>query len=210
MGLRPMICLTALSPASFHRAFGIVDVEQELRGVLDAPGNRGRGFDDVLIAGEHLHDRAVADLDLVDRGHARQHDELDRIGPVIVEPRSSGFDQFAKSQHKADLIGLDPVKSARRPNGERERDGDENARKRQDAPRARRRSSKNRRGGRRRRWRWSSSVDTGSTAFRPTRALAAQAIEPGLDAGGSHIFGTEVARLSPHDVLAGARGADRE
>ena len=129
---------------------------------------------------------------------------------MIIEPRSGRFDEFAKPQHEADLIGLDPVEAARRPNGDREHDGGKNAGHRQDAPRSWRSFSGDQRGGRGARWGLPLDRRLGHGALRRRRVLAAQAIKPGLDCGRSHQFGAEIAGLIPHDFLASAPGVDRE
>src|SRR4029079_13312160 len=108
---------------ALHRAFGVLDVEQEIGGALDLPEHDEINIDDILIAGDHqalfghVADRArgVADvgraahtdLNAIDARHLGQLDLLDRIGPAEVQTGRKLADILAKSKHDAELVGID-------------------------------------------------------------------------------------------------------
>ena len=86
----------------FHGGLGVLDIEQVLLRVLDAPEDDEIDVDDVLVAGQHqaffghvatLPAAAVpsagahADLDDVLARHLRQAHFLDRIGQAEVQAR---------------------------------------------------------------------------------------------------------------------------
>jgi len=106
-----------------HRHLRVLDVEQVLRRVADAPEHDEIDIDDVLVGGEHqallgnvadrtrrlavLRRPAHADLDAVDAGHLRQLDHLDRIGPAEVEARRQEAHELAETKDHLnwELIG---------------------------------------------------------------------------------------------------------
>mgnify|MGYP006924698789 CR=1 FL=1 len=110
-----------------HRLLGILDAEEVLLGILNAPDDDERHLDDVLVAGQHAaflghvgrtrgpaaYDaRAETDLDRVLAGHLGEADFLDRVGQAEVQSRRLLAHELAEAQNDAKLVGL---------NAERER-----------------------------------------------------------------------------------------
>ena len=105
------------------RDLRVLDVEEVVLRVLDAPEHDEIDIDDVLVAGQHQaflghiahaagkaarrHGRAHADLDDVLPRHLRQAHLLDRIGQAEVQTRRLAADRLAEAHDDAELIGID-------------------------------------------------------------------------------------------------------
>ena len=105
-----------------HGDLGVLDVEEVVLRVLDAPEDHEIDVDDVLVARQHqallrhVAHRAVpartlarahADLDDVLARHLGQAHLLDRIGQAEMQARRLAPDRLAESHDDAELVGAD-------------------------------------------------------------------------------------------------------
>ena len=123
----------------FHRAFGVLDIEQKLGRVADLPEHDEIDVDDVLVAGQHqtllrhvadrarsvadLGSAAHADLDAVDARHLGQLNLLDRIGPAEIQAGRELAHIFAEPEHDAELVGVNPNGEAEKADESDQHDG---------------------------------------------------------------------------------------
>ena len=123
--------------SSLGRFLGVLDIEEELSGILDHPKHGEIDVDDVFIAGQHqaffrhvprrlsaakITGTAITDLDLIDPCDFGRLDGLDGGGQVIVEAGLCRRHPFAKAQHDTLFIRLHAVKATGGPNGNGDQD----------------------------------------------------------------------------------------